>query len=270
MALCQLNNVSINYERIGNAKSNYKLVFVHGAGCTLIDLMPLASYLSNDFECIVLDLPNHGKSTQAEITTITDFSKIIRQFIATVLPNQNVIVIGYSMGGAIALDLAVHNDLGLKGFVILDSAAYMPVNEAFLAKLKRGKIDMMFMIKNSGTPLNPNVIKFFIRHKDMAKHVKSFYQDFMTTLSFDLRDKLGEIQVPVLAITGEKDLLARMEYVDYLQSHIPNCKEIILPRYGHLLPIAAPQEAADMIRFFITELSVGVRYEYLKKEKEVV
>jgi pimeloyl-ACP methyl ester carboxylesterase len=256
LPLCEISNkTSINYERFGNTASNYKLVIIHGAGGTLNDLKSAALFLSNDFECIVIDLPNHGKSGSADTNTITDYAGIIKEFISTILMDQNVVVIGHSMGGAIALDLAVNNNLNnLKGLVILNSGAYFAINESFIAKLKRGKIDIPFMIKNGGTPFNINVIKYFLSNRDLMKQVPRLYQDFLTTKNYDLRDKLGIIKANVLTITGEKDFLAPREYAEYLKSHISNCKLKIFPQYGHLLPVAAPSKVAEEIAFFINGL----------------
>lgn len=63
------------------------------------------------------------------------------------------------------------------------------------------------------------------------------------------------LDMPVLVVTGERDCVFRVPAdVERLSARIPNAKNIVMPQVGHLVPVEAPQELADMLVEFASGL----------------
>jgi pimeloyl-ACP methyl ester carboxylesterase len=94
-----LKGSNISYDQVGSGKS---IVFVHGA-CENSSFWNHQKILSDRFKIITLDLPGHGKSSPlSREIEIKAYADIVSEFIAKTCPDKGVLV-GHSMGGAIAL-----------------------------------------------------------------------------------------------------------------------------------------------------------------------
>ena len=87
---------------------------------------PFASAFSA-YNCIVFDLTGHGKSDEKEPEEISGFAQDVEysvsQLRAQNIVTDRVILLGYSMGGAITCEVAVRGNLKLAGIVLLSSGA---------------------------------------------------------------------------------------------------------------------------------------------------
>jgi pimeloyl-ACP methyl ester carboxylesterase len=100
-------------------------VFIHGWTCLCSDFDPLISHLPVDWRTIAIDLAEHGDSRSARATwTMTDFADDV----AAVLDAEaldHVTVVGHSMGGAVALELARQRPGTVTHIIGLDSFHYL-------------------------------------------------------------------------------------------------------------------------------------------------
>lgn len=117
------------------------LVFLHGFLGNREDWQTTINQLKNDFHCVTIDLPGHGRSAGSAISLENGFEdchQLIR-FCLDSLNIQSFSLIGYSLGGRIALDYArTQHDLRLK-HLILESCHIGLSNET--EKKKRYQFD---------------------------------------------------------------------------------------------------------------------------------
>ena len=112
------------YERTGDNGSNITLVFLHGSTMTKGGMYPFASVFK-EYNCIVFDLTGHGQSDADEPDQISGFAEDVEyslnQLKEQSIVTEQVILLGYSMGGAITCEIAIRNNLNLSGIVLLSS-----------------------------------------------------------------------------------------------------------------------------------------------------
>jgi 2-succinyl-6-hydroxy-2,4-cyclohexadiene-1-carboxylate synthase len=112
------------YSRAVGEKTKPALVFLHGFLGNHHDWLKTIDYLKDDFYCIAIDLPGHGKSVSTPTPLNAGFEEC-RRLIKNVLNElrlENYILIGYSLGGRIALDYARSaQDEKLKALVLESS-----------------------------------------------------------------------------------------------------------------------------------------------------
>ncbi len=90
------------------------IVFIHGFLGSSMDFIPLIKELQKDYFCLALDLPAHGLSPWRPDTLLA-VQKTIESF------QTSPFLVGYSLGGRIALHLSQKTNLPIKGSVILSS-----------------------------------------------------------------------------------------------------------------------------------------------------
>jgi len=116
------------------------LVFLHGFLGNHHDWSETIAYLKDDFYCICIDLPGHGDSVAISTPLETGFQTTHR-FIGNVLDDLQIkqyILIGYSLGGRIALDYArTQQDDKLKALVLESCHTGFATQEAKDARFMR-------------------------------------------------------------------------------------------------------------------------------------
>ncbi|OOF77661.1 2-succinyl-6-hydroxy-2,4-cyclohexadiene-1-carboxylate synthase [Rodentibacter caecimuris] len=99
------------------------IIFLHGLLGTSSDWQKVIENLPH-FHCVSLNLPFHGKAKKIEVTDFEDTAQYVAKQIRSAIPNEPYFLVGYSLGGRIALHYALQAKIGknhLQG-VILEGA----------------------------------------------------------------------------------------------------------------------------------------------------
>lgn len=113
----------LHYEQQGSA-NNPTLVFLHGFLGNHHDWYQSIELLKEQFHCITLDLPGHGNSISVQ-TPLENGFQHCHQLIKDTLDRLNLsryVLVGYSLGGRIALDYARTQDDPRLTHLILESS----------------------------------------------------------------------------------------------------------------------------------------------------
>lgn len=126
------DGVKLYYEDSG--AGDPALVFVHGWCCDRTYLAPQVEHFSSRHRCIAVDLQGHGLSDKPDDGyAITGFADDVAHLCAT-LDLDRPVVVGHSMGGAIALSLAAGHPDASRAIAMLDGAVLYP--DATMAALR--------------------------------------------------------------------------------------------------------------------------------------
>jgi Predicted hydrolases or acyltransferases (alpha/beta hydrolase superfamily) len=244
---------NISYELIGNEECGETLLFIHGAGGNMFALRAIATLLP-EYKCVLLDLPGHNRSEGEVPETVEKLAEIIENFIISErnILGDNITCVGHSMGGAISLLLAIRKVSAVKRLVILNSGAAIAVDKKFMDNVKKGKIDKGYLFRCSGSFLNIRTYQFFITgFKQMITSQKVMIKDFLAVEKYDCKKDVKKITLPTLIMTGEKEILARVEYSKYLHSQIKGSKLFIMKKVAHLMPIIIPEKVTEKMKDFL-------------------
>ncbi|AET68812.1 putative hydrolase or acyltransferase of alpha/beta superfamily [Desulfosporosinus orientis DSM 765] len=226
------------------------LLFIHGAGGNgghwIYQLAGIKGY-----NLIALDLPGHGRSEGSAADSITAYREFVWQF-TQVLNLKNIIVVGHSMGGAIALDLTLKYPEFCMGLVIVDSGARLRVNPALLELLAKGEqpvetIKFCYSKKVSSDLL----AKANQEMKKVPSHV--FLADFRACDTFDIVDHVKSIQHPTLIICGQEDRMTPPKYSEYLVKNLPQSNLAYISDAGHMTMLEQPHQVNKAILSFLTQ-----------------
>jgi len=240
----------INYELIENSSAKENLVFVHGSGCNCKFLRPLAKQLS-DFNCYLIDLPDHGKSDNRNCTKVEDYINAVANFVSDI---ENVTLIGHSLGGTICLGVAAKSIPTVRKNIIISSGAkFDKLDKRIHDMVANNKVDWIYLIKCLGLYFNIDVLIDYFNFEPS----KIIIKDFDIDIKLDLKDVISNINIPTLIMVGSDDILTLPEYSHEMHLKIRGSKLVVIPKYKHMLPIANSAGVAKSIKEFMLEKKWG-------------
>lgn len=237
-----LDRINIHYKVEGSGET---LVFVHGLSDDLNYWELLADNLKKDYQVIRLDLPGHGQSELGEDEITMD--KYINDLkgLLDYLKIEKANLIGFSLGGAIALDFTIKYPDYVSSLVLMSSFAscddyLMGVFNQFRNALLNSFEDFYDLILPK--VLCPDVIDDNKAELDLLKQIASqtantraYIKAIDVCLSFDDGDKLSQINVPTLILAGQYDEIFLLEKQNILHEKIKDSELIIFENTKHNL-----------------------------------
>ena len=198
---CTVNDVKIHYQVLPKDGAP-TLLLMHGAGTRLNILKPLATKLSK-YNRVLIDLPGHGKSAGRPLGSVAEYADFIEEFVRT-LKLKDIYLVGYSMGGFIAIELAIRKKTPLKGLIMVDTTPQMEKNleDSFKEQIRRDEFDEFHFLSYGGI-WNWNVFRIVVTSLFYSlTHKPVMLADFQNcVLRFDRQQENDQIQLPALIIT---------------------------------------------------------------------
>ena len=231
------------------------LLLLHGAGGSHLSWPPQIRRLSGQ-RVITLDLPGHGKSEGLGSQDISEYSKAVFEFMKA-LRLASALIVGFSMGSAIALSLALRYRKRALGLVLLGSGAKMRVAAATLELASNPSTflpTIETVIENSYSPnVDPRIKELAVQQ--MAETRQSvLYSDFLACDAFDAMQRVNKIRVPTLLITGSADRMTPPNRAEYLRDQIEGAQLHIVEGAGHMVMIEQPEEVAELLTEFLDRI----------------
>lgn len=241
------------------------IVLLHGFIERIEIWKDLSHDLSKDNRVICIELPGHGES---EVIAPTQTMELMAEMVYEILQNigiTEIVMVGHSMGGYVALSFAEKYPIMLKGLGLFHSHALEDRPEA---KLGRERTIEIIKLNREGFIFNfiPELFAACNREK-FSKDIEILKEGAQTLTAEALiaclqgmrerTDKLMllmEIDVPVMFIAGKDDSRVSMTSL-MAQSVIPKHSEIlILGDCGHMGYIEKKEETTNFIRQFVVNV----------------
>ncbi len=224
------------------------LVFIHGAGCTGAVFDAQREAFPN---AVILTLPGH--TTPGAPDSIEVLAQWVRDELAS-RDLHDVVLCGSSMGGAIALEAALAHDPRIAAIVLLGSGATLRVSPAIFEALERDfpaaarMLAGYFFAEPAPILIDAAVAQMLAVGGDQT------HRDFVACNAFDVTARLGEIRLPVLALTGERDRMMPPKHAQVIADRVPAAQARILPGAGHLAMVEHPADTNEALRSFVNQI----------------
>lgn len=232
----------MNYEVEGKGEA---LVFVHGLSNNLLYWEFLANNLKKGFKVIRIDLRGHGESQLGNDKITMDLYADDLNDLLDELNIKKVNLIGFSLGGAVALDFTIKFPKKVSSLVLMSSFARCDSNLAdvlnqFKITLNNGFEDFFDYILPK--ILCPQVIDENSQELEMLKemslqnaNVEAYIKATDACLDFDVESRLSQICIPTLVLAGRYDEIVLMNYQKSLHNDIKDSKLIVFDNVKHNL-----------------------------------
>jgi pimeloyl-ACP methyl ester carboxylesterase len=228
------------------------LVFIHGAGSNNAFWKPQIPYFSEIANTVALDLPGHGTSQGPGKENVSDYAEAVLNFI-DLIKAPRPIPCGLSMGGAITQQLLVSHGERFPAGILINTGARLKVLPLIFETIEKNYGDFVEMLftfsvsaKSSVEKLRADIEASTICRPAVASG------DFRACDGFNVMDKLGIIEVPVLVLTATDDKLTPIKYGTFLANSIKNAELVTIEDAGHFSPIEKPFEVNQQIHAFLT------------------
>jgi 2-succinyl-6-hydroxy-2,4-cyclohexadiene-1-carboxylate synthase len=234
------------------------VLLLHGFTHTGSSWEPVIAALGERYRALAPDLRGHGS---AGVLTPVNLDAVLGDLEPLLEPGP-VTVVGYSMGGRIALHLALSRPEHIERLILIGASPGIAeaaereerrrADEALADEIERSGIEE-FASRWAQTPILrdlPPAIQARA-HTDRLRNAPTglarALQGLGTGALPTLWDRLGELRMPVFLVVGERDQKFR-EIAGRMAKAIRRSEIVVVPGAGHAVHLVAPQRVAEMIR----------------------
>jgi len=240
----------IYYASRGSGKP---LLFVHGSGADHMIWGHQLKGLSDEFRVVALDLNGHLKSAYREGDGLKTYSQDVLDVMADI--GEPVLLLGHSLGGAVALNVALEHPQKLYALGLIGTGARLKVLPELLEMIENDferACDMILEWEFHTTP--PDEIMSAAREQIINNGQQALSRDFNTCNAFDVSSRLAEITLPTLVVCGREDKLTPVKYSEYFLNNIETASLEIIEQAGHNVMLERPDALNGAIRNYVQAL----------------
>ncbi|GAB3295971.1 alpha/beta hydrolase [Hymenobacter humi] len=262
---------SVQLAYVDAGKGPNTLIFIHGLSSYVRAWERSIPELSKTARCLAVDLPGYGKSSKGQYTGTMDFyAEVIHQFIQK-LHLKKVTLVGHSMGGQIAVTLALKYPADVQKLVLTSPAGFETFTEPERQQLRAFyTVPSIVSTPEAQVRTNhkynfyrmPAEVDLWIAERlrmmqcdDFAQYAQTVVNSMAGMLDGPIFDRLPQVKQPTLVVFGAEDFLipnrALHPKLTTAQvsaaglARLPHAQQVLLPEAGHF---AHYEQAAEFNR----------------------
>lgn len=236
-----------------------KLILLHAAGSNGHSWHYQYDHLGNRHSPIAPDLPGHGRSSGVEgLRTIQDYADFVAAFMDQ-LKIDSAVIAGRSMGGAIAMDLALRHPGRVQALVLIATAAKF--------NIPKDRIDGWHAVTMGRAPqpftndgYSPKTIaeRPEIIREGWGEQIRTDprvrWGDMVACSQVDLREQIARIDKPALILAGADDVVTPPADAEFMNGCIKGSRLQVMADAAHNLTTEKPGEVNTALEDFLAEL----------------
>lgn len=237
-------------------------VLLHGIGSNATPFAPVMTRLAPHVRRIVApDYPGHGFSPRAwsTLTTQALFESVTAALDAVLGADEPAVLVGNSLGGAVALHYASVRPERVRGLVLLSPGGARSTDEDWRA-LKaafdlRSRADAVAFLDRvyHRRPWVASLVAHELPDSLLRPAVRELLAS-VTNDDFITPEVLGALQMPTLLVWGKSERLLPQAHLEYFTKHLPQHALVERPEgFGHCPHVDAPRAVAERIVSFVRD-----------------
>jgi pimeloyl-ACP methyl ester carboxylesterase len=256
------------------------LLFIHGLIGRWTHWVEQLTIFAESHRVIAVDLPGFGDSPLPGdgAISVPIFARTIERLLEA-LEISAAAVVGHSMGGFTAVELAINFPQLVERLVLVSPAGLSTYNDRrslhLVSQARRFKA--VFDGYHARVAAHADLLarhprlrrlepttSLVTRHPDrlpaayVAEFVRGlaapgFIDGIEANLNYDYRERLGEIACPTLIVWGRQDKIVTARDAELYERLIPNARKVIFDDTGHMAMIERPTEFNALLEEFLSE-----------------
>lgn len=263
-----IDGQKLSYLDNGRDKAGRVVLFVHGFGDSSASWMQFARiFRDGDYRVIVPDLLGFGRSARPADADYGYPAQADRLFkLLSKLQVTSVHVVGNSMGGGVAAQMALLQPATIASLTLVDAAGvHYKATELdqqvlkgnnFLIPKRPEDFERLLDFVMLKKPIMPRPVVDYLADravKDAPLHERIFHEVLLRDVGF-LTLGLADIKVPTLILWGEGDRVLSPENAKVFNRYIPGSQLQLFPGVGHVPMTEVPEQSGLAVTRFIEAL----------------
>jgi pimeloyl-ACP methyl ester carboxylesterase len=268
----EVDGTPVNYVDLGDGGLE-PIVFVHGLGGQWQNWLENIPRAALERRVIAMDLPGFGRSPMPrERVTISGYGRCV-DALCDKLSLGRVDMVGNSMGGYIAAEVAIQVPERIDQLILVSAAGITSADIARRPIITAGRIATVMVSYGAArhrqiasrpksrhlalalVARHPSLLKADLAYEGFFKGAgKPGFDDALRAcLEYDFRDRLPEIRQPTLIVWGEKDSIIPVRDAHEFERLIPDSRKVVMQDTGHIPMAERPASFNDVMMEFLAE-----------------
>ena len=243
------------------------VVILHGLFGSATNWRRIAEGLSDQRRIFSVDLPNHGESPWIDDMSYPAQAALLADFLSGEVP-ESPILIGHSMGGKIAMTLALQHEILLGALVVVDIAptAYPHSHEPLVEAMKSLDLAAIRNRRDAEMQLEKAIPEKALR-QFLLQNLRSTSDGLRWRINLEvIHRQIGALtgfdvaavpcDVPSLFIYGNQSDYVTSKTTPAILKHFPKARLVALEGAGHWLHAQEPQRFIQAFQEFADALEI--------------
>ncbi len=230
------------------------VLFLHGLGLSSAMWQPQFEHLADEYHCLAPDLPECDKSAASGPFTLKDASRRLADVIRERIPGRSAHVVGFSIGGAIALQMLCDEPQVLDHLLVSGIATRLPPFLDNLNRLDEKSVHLLNRERLAESLLGQYHVPQAYRSLLLADLRKAEPDALRCGSRALTKVKLPtERQVPTLIVVGQEEPFVTKHSAYEMSRVLPGATGVLVPGVGHLWNLEALDLFAQTVRAWIQD-----------------
>lgn len=256
--------------RVRDMGSGPALMMLHGLGADRRIWERAIARYADRWRVVAVDLPGHGASDKPDVWyTQRYFARVIRA-LGRVLQLDNIVLMGSSLGGRIALEIAATYPVWVRGLVLSAPAPlvgmwWKPMGWALSVLTAETLVRWLMPLGIDRGFFDPTLHAATVRRALMTEQ---FARDDVPAFARAVARAVGgvlsadapstsEIRQPTLLVWGREDRIVPLSNAEALQAVLPQARLVVVDECGHMPMLERPDAFLAATDDFVGELPLA-------------
>lgn len=270
MPTVKVGEINMYYEVHGEGKP---LVLIAGLGADVTAWMFQTPEFSQKYRVIVFDNRGVGRTDAPDTPYSIEMMADDTAGLLETLGIEKAHILGVSLGGFIAQELALKYPQRVKSLILATTCAYLPFFTRHIVdtwnRMRQEGVNLETIIRESLPWVftdkffeNPEQVQMAIDVMLANPYPQPAYAyarqaGHERAAEFDTRNRLGQITAPTLVLVGKEDILCPVKLSEELAAGIPNAELVVLEGGGHLFLIEISDKFNQAVLDFLAKVEKG-------------
>lgn len=272
-----VGGLQVHLQRAGDG--GLPLLLLHGFGASTFSWRQVLAPLASDRQVVAFDRPAFGLTERpmppypAGISPYSPDAQVeLTVGLMDTLGIDRGVLIGNSAGGTIALRAALEHPERVAALVLVDPAVYegggapgwvrpllrLPqvrrLGPLFVRSIRERGGQLIETAWHDPSRITPEVLEGYTRPLQAENWDRALWELTVASGESDLATRLGELDLPVLVITGDDDRIVPTEQSIRLAGEIEGAELAVLPACGHVPQEECPAAWLEAVESFLAQL----------------
>lgn len=273
----EVDGVAVHYKQMGQGEP--ALILLHGFGASTFSWREVMRPLSESYTVVAFDRPAFGLTERplpGEWEGRSPYSpeaQVDLLFgLMDALGIEKAVLVGNSAGGTVSLNAALANPERVQGLVLVDAAVYgtggspawvRPLLQTpqmdrlgplFVRSISTRGMDLLTTAWHDPEAITPEINAGYRKPLQAENWDVGLWQLTKTSRASDMADRLGELQMPVLVVTGDDDRIVPTDESIRLAGEISGAELVVFENCGHVPQEECPGVFLGAVKPFLQRL----------------